>query len=109
VLRRGNIVSIVVQGDFGKPRPALLIQSDMFNVAHATFTVMLISSELIDAPLFRLGIEPDKDNGLTRTSQILVDKLMTVRRERVGQLIGRVDDAMMVRVNRALALWIGLA
>jgi mRNA interferase MazF len=81
----------------------------MFNVAHATFTVMLISSELIDAPLFRLGIEPDKDNGLTRTSQILVDKLMTVRRERVGQLIGRVDDAMMVRVNRALALWIGLA
>jgi mRNA interferase MazF len=56
-----------------------------------------------------LGIEPDQDNGLTQTSQIQVDKVMTVRRERVGQLIGRVDDAMMVRVNRALALWIGLA
>lgn len=109
MLKRGNIVSIAVQGDFGKPRPALLIQSDMFNEAHATLTVLLISSELIDAPLFRLGIEPDQDNGLTQTSQIQVDKVMTVRREKVGQLIGRVDDAMMIRVNRALALWIGLA
>lgn len=109
MLKRGSIVSIAVQGDFGKPRPALLIQSDMFNEAHATLTVLLISSEPIDAPLFRLSIEPDQDNGLTQRSQIQVDKGMTVRREKVGQLIGRVDDAMMVRVNRALALWIGLA
>jgi mRNA interferase MazF len=81
----------------------------MFNEAHATLTVLLISSELIDAPLFRLTIEPDQINGLTQQSQIQVDKAMTVRREKVGQVIGRVDDAMMVRVNRALALWIGLA
>jgi mRNA interferase MazF len=109
VFKRGNIVTIAVQGDFGKPRPALLIQSEMFNEAHATLTVLLISSELIDAPLFRLTIEPDQINGLTQQSQIQVDKAMTVRREKVGQIIGRVDDAMMVRVNRALALWIGLA
>jgi len=109
VFKRGNIVKIAVQGDFGKPRPALLIQSEMFNEAHATLTVLLISSELIDAPLFRLTIEPDQINGLTQQSQIQVDKAMTVRREKVGQVIGRVDDAMMVRVNRALALWIGLA
>jgi len=109
VFKRGNIVTTTVQGDFGKPRPALLIQSEMFNEAHATLTVLLISSELIDAPLFRLTIEPDQINGLTQQSQIQVDKAMTVRREKVGQVIGRVDDAMMVRVNRALALWIGLA
>jgi mRNA interferase MazF len=109
VFKRGDIVTIGVQGDFGKPRPALLIQSEMFNEAHATLTVLLISSELIDAPLFRLTIEPDQINGLTQQSQIQVDKAMTVRREKVGQVIGRVDDAMMVRVNRALALWIGLA
>jgi mRNA interferase MazF len=109
VFKRGNIVTIAVQGDFGKPRPALLIQSEMFNEAHATLTVLLISSDLIDAPLFRLTIEPDQINGLTQQSQIQVDKAMTVRREKVGQIIGRVDDAMMVRVNRALALWIGLA
>ena len=109
MLKRGNIVSIVVQGDFGKPRPALLMQSDMFNEAHATLSVLLISSELIDAPLFRLSIEPNQVNGLTQPSQIRVDKVMTVRRDRVGQLIGSVDDAMMVRVNRALALWTGLA
>lgn len=109
MFKRGDIVTIGVQGDFGKPRPALLIQSEMFNEAHATLTVLLISSELIDAPLFRLTIEPDQINGLTQQSQIQVDKAMTVRREKVGQVIGRVDDAMMVRVNRALALWIGLA
>lgn len=109
MFKRGNIVTIAVQGDFGKPRPALLIQSEMFNEAHATLTVLLISSDLIDAPLFRLTIEPDQINGLTQQSQIQVDKAMTVRREKVGQIIGRVDDAMMVRVNRALALWIGLA
>ncbi len=109
MFKRGSIVSISVQGDFGKPKPALLIQSDMFNEAHATLTVLLISSELIDAPLFRLTIEPDQSNGLTQQSQIQVDKAMTVRREKVGQVIGRVDDAMMVQVNRALAIWIGLA
>ena len=109
MLKRGNIVSIAVQGDFGKPRPALLIQSDMFNEAHATLSVLLISSELVDAPLFRLSIEPNQVNGLTQPSQIQVDKVMTVRRDKVGQLIGSVDDAMMVRVNRALALWTGLA
>ena len=109
MFKRGDIVTIGVQGDFGKPRPALLIQSEMFNEAHATLTVLLISSELIDAPLFRLSIEPDQINGLTQQSQIQVDKALTVRREKVGQIIGRVDDAMMVRVNRALALWIGLA
>ena len=109
MFKRGDIVTIGVQGDFGKPRPALLIQSEMFNEAHATLTVLLISSELIDAPLFRLTIEPDQINGLTQQSQIQVDKAMTVRREKVEQIIGRVDDAMMVRVNRALALWIGLA
>ena len=109
MLKRGNIVSIVVQRDFGKPRPALLIQSDMFNEAHATLSVLLISSELVDAPLFRLSIEPNQVNGLTQPSQIQVDKVMTVRRDKVGQLIGSVDDAMMVRVNRALALWTGLA
>ena len=109
MFKRGNIVTIAVQGDFVKARPALLIQSEMFNEAHATLTVLLISSELIDAPLFRLTIEPDQINGLTQQSQIQVDKAMTVRREKVGQIIGRVDDAMMVRVNRALALWIGLA
>ena len=109
MLKRGNIVSIAVQGDFGKPRPALLMQSDMFNEAHATLSVLLISSELIDAPLFRLSIEPNQVNGLTQPSQIQVDKVMTVRRDKVGQLIGSVDDAMMVRVNRALALWTGLA
>lgn len=108
-VKRGDVVTIAMQGDFGKPRPALVIQSDAFNETHATITALLISSELVDAPLFRIGLTPDPGNGLTRPCQIQVDKAMTVRRDRIGGVIGRLDDATMVRVNRALSVWIGLA
>ena len=108
-MKRGAIITIAMQGDFGKPRPALIIQGDGFNLSHSTITVLLISSQLVDAPLFRLNIEPNVGNGLSKPCQIQVDKAMTIRREKIGTLIGYVDDAMMIQVNRALALWVGLA
>lgn len=108
-MKRGEIVTIAIQGDFGKPRPALVIQSDAFNETHATVTVALISSTLIDAPLFRLDISPNSTNGLSKVCQIQLDKLMTVQRAKVGNTIGHADDSTMVRVNRGLALWVGLA
>lgn len=74
-MRRGSIVTVAVQGDFGKPRPALVIQSDVFNDIHATVTVALISSDLVQAPIFRLNIVPDAENGLNRESQIQIDIL----------------------------------
>ncbi|CAG0982119.1 putative endoribonuclease MazF [Methylophilaceae bacterium] len=108
-LKRGEIVTIAIQGDFGKPRPALVIQADAFNETHATISVLLISSETINAPLFRITLQPTAENGLSKSSQIQVDKIMTVRREKIGAVIGRLDDATMLQVNRALAVWIGLA
>lgn len=107
-MKRGEIVTIAMQGDFGKPRPALVIQSDLFNATHATVTVMLISGELVNAPLFRINLAPDADNGLSKASQIQVDKIMTVRREKIGASIGRLDELTMLQVNRALVVWAGL-
>jgi mRNA interferase MazF len=108
-MKRGNIVTVAMQGDFGKPRPALVLQSDVFSDIHGTVTVALISSEIVQAPIFRLDIEPNEANGLTRPSQVQIDKIMSIRSEKIGSVIGELNDIMMVRVNRALALWLGLA
>lgn len=108
-MKRGKVVTIAMQGDFGKPRPALVVQSDVFSDIHPTVTVALISSEIKQAPIFRLDIEPNEANGLTRPSQVQIDKIMSIRSEKIGSVIGELNDVMMVRVNRALALWLGLA
>ena len=107
-MKRGSLVTIAMQGDFGKPRPALVIQSDVFNEVHSTVTVLLVSGEKVDAPLFRLDVLPSPENGLTKLSQIQADKIMSVRSEKIGSKIGQLDDAEMLRVNRALGLWLGL-
>lgn len=99
-------MTISLPGDFGKPRPALVIQSDQF-IETATVSVLLMTGTLVDAPLIRMDIVPDTDNGLRKTSQIMVDKVMTVRRDKVGEAFGRLDDKTMVSVNRALALFLG--
>ena len=105
---RGDLIVIALQGDFGKPRPALIIQSDLFS-EHPTVTVLPVTSDLRDAPLVRLIVQPAPENGLRVPSQIMVDKAHTVMREKVGQKIGRLDAAAMVSVNRALALFLGFA
>lgn len=108
-LRRGDLIVVAVAGDDGKPRPALVVQSDLFNDTHPSVTVIPITSTLVDAPIFRLTIEPSSDNGLRSLSQLLIDKVTTVRTARTGRRIGHLEDDMIVRVNRALALWLGLA
>jgi mRNA interferase MazF len=106
-VKRGDLVTIAVQGDFGKPRPALVIQSDIFNEYHSTVTVLLISSKIIAAPIFRVLIEPNDKNGLKKTCQIQIDKAMTVRKEKIGPVIGQLIDVTMVAVTRALSIFLG--
>lgn len=107
-MRRGDIVTVVIPGDYGKPRPALIIQSDLFS-EHPSITILPITSDQRDsAPLFRLDVDPDETNGLRVACQIMVDKSQTVRREKIGNRIGRLADDRMVAVNQALALWVGL-
>jgi mRNA interferase MazF len=105
---RGEIVTIVLPGAYGKPRPALVIQSDLFN-ALGSVTVLPVTSELRNAPLMRIALDPSNANGLRKKSQIMIDKTQTVPREKVGSTIGRVDPETLVSVERALATFLGIA
>jgi mRNA interferase MazF len=107
-MRRGDLVTIAMQGDFGKPRPALVVQADLFD-EHATVTVLPVSSTLVDAPLFRISVQPGASNGLQKPSQIMVDKAMTVKRDKLGPAFGRIDADTMVAVERCLAVFLGIA
>jgi mRNA interferase MazF len=107
-MRRGDLVVVAVPGDYGKPRPALVIQSDLFEDTPSV-TLCLVTSTLRDTPLIRVAVEPAPENGLQRISQIQVDKIVTVFRERVGKVIGRLDDATMLKVSRSLAVFVGIA
>jgi mRNA interferase MazF len=107
-MRRGDLVTITLQGDYGKPRPALIIQSDLFD-EHPSVTILPVTSDLRDAPLFRLAIEPSPETGLQKPSQVMIDKAQTVKREKVDSIIGRIDEGTILAVNRALALFLGFA
>lgn len=107
-MKRGDLVTITLQGDYATPRPAVVLQSDLFD-EHPSVTVLPVTSVLRDTPLFRLTVQPDTSNGLQRASQIMVDKAQTVPREKICRTIGRLDDGMLLAVNRAIAVFLGLA
>ncbi|MGA3399334.1 MAG: type II toxin-antitoxin system PemK/MazF family toxin [Acetobacteraceae bacterium] len=104
-MTRGDVVAVALPGDYGKPRPALVVQFDRF-AEHPSLTVLPITSHLVEAPLLRIDV--GAECGVERPSQIQIDKPQTPRRERIGEVIGRADDATMVAVNRALAVFLGL-
>ena len=106
-MKRGELVTIALQGEHGKPRPALVVQSDLFE-AHATVTVLPLTSEIIEPAEFRVLIQPSSRNGLEKPSQVMADKIQTAARRRIGRSFGTVDEADMLAVNRALALFLGL-
>lgn len=108
-MKRGDLVIVSAPGDYGKPRPAVIIQSDVFNETHASILVCLITSDRQNAPLFRIDVQSTEETGLKVASQIMIDKIVALRRERIVQHIGQVNDETMIRLNRSLALFIGLA
>ena len=101
-------MTVALSGDFGKPRPAVVIQADLVPPSYRTVTILPLTSHLEVAPLFRITVEPSRGNGLRKISQIMIDKPMTQARAKLGPPIGRLDKDTLVRVNRALALWLGL-
>jgi len=107
-LTRGDFVTIAMAGDFGKPRPALVIQANQFN-EHATVTMLLVTSTLVDAPLLRVTVAPSPKNGLLQASQVMVDKVMTVKREKLGETFGTIDFNTLVEIDRCLAVFLGIA
>lgn len=107
-MKRGDLVTIALQGDYGKPRPALIVQSDFFN-QHTSVVVLPISSELRETPLFRFTLEPSKKNGLKKKSQVMIDKVQAVQREKLSQPFGKITDSELLEVERLLAVFLGIS
>ena len=107
-MKRGDLVTIAMQGDFGKPRPALVIQANPFN-EHSSVTVLPVTSNLVDAPLLRVPAQPSAKNGLKKSSQIMIDRVLTVRRDKVGAIIGHLESETLREIERCLVVFLGIA
>jgi mRNA interferase MazF len=107
-MSRGDLVIVAAPGDYGKPRPAVIIQSNAIPDSHASVVICQMTSDLAEAD-FRVTIEPGPETGLRVRSQVMADKPVTVRRERIGERVGRLGAADMARLNVALAFVMGLA
>ncbi len=108
-MRRGDIWTVAGGKDYaGKPRPVVIVQDDSFD-ATDSITVCAFTADVTEAPLFRLPVEPSKHNGLRATCRLMVDKITTVSKSKVGAHVGRLDDADILRLNQAVLVFLGLA
>ncbi len=108
-MKRGDVVAAAAAGDYGKPRPAVIVQTDALPETHASVVICQMTSKLVDAVHFRVTIEPTQENGLRLRSQIMADKPVTIRRSRIGDPIGSLSESDVKRLNVALAFALGLA
>ncbi len=108
-MRRGDIWTISGGKDYaGKPRPVVVVQDDSFD-ATDSITVCAFTTDATEAPLFRLVVEPSAHNGLRVTCRLMVDKITTVPKSKIGDRIGRLDDEDVLRLNQAVIVFLGLA
>lgn len=108
-MKRGDIVIVATRGAYtGKPRPAVVVQSDTFNDSHSSITICPITSEVVDAPLFRVSVPPGTRTGLTAPSQVMVDKVISVPRGAIGKRIGRFEPEELELVDDALRGWLAI-
>jgi mRNA interferase MazF len=107
-VRRGEIWTVAGGGDYAKLRPAVILQDDRFDSTDS-ITIAVLTTDPTDAPLFRVVVEPSEQNGLDAISHIMADKVTTVPKTRLGHRVGRLDNEDIVRLNRALAVFLGLA
>ena len=108
-MRRGEIWTVAGSKDYaGKPRPVVILQDDHFD-ATASITICAFTTDPTEAPLFRLPIEPNARNGLRTPCRLMVDKITTIPKSKIGSLLGRLDDEDVLRLNRAVLVFLGLA
>lgn len=108
-MRRGAVVVVAARGAYtGKPRPALVVQSDLFNPTHQSVTICPITSDCVDAPLFRIPLPPGERTGLEAASQVMIDKVVSVPRSAIADEIGRCEEAEMEAAEGALRRWLEL-
>ena len=108
-MKRGEIWTVSGGQEYaGKPRPAVIVQDDNFD-ATASVTICAFTTDATEAPIFRLVVEPTEENGLRAESRLMVDKLTTVPKAKIGSRIGRLADSDLLRLNRAVVVFLGLA
>ena len=108
-MRRGEIWTASGGNDYaGKPRPVVIVQDDRFDATHS-LTVCAFTTDATDAPLFRLAVQPSESNGLREACRLMVDKITTVPKARLGRHVGRLSDDDLVRLNQAMLVFLGLA
>ena len=108
-MKRGDVVTVAASGDYRKPRPGIIVQTDAFPAGHASVVICQMTSECSDGPDFRVTTDPTEKNGLRVRSQVMADKPVTVRRERLERQVGHLDDKDILRLNVALTFVMGLA
>ncbi|WP_144106790.1 type II toxin-antitoxin system PemK/MazF family toxin [Paraburkholderia sp. BCC1886] len=106
-MKRGSLVTVALQGDFGKARPALVVQSDL-HTSHPSMVVLLVTSHLAELPLLRVDVEPTPTNGLEKYSQVQIDKIFTLVVEKVGKAFGELAPQHMQQVDIRLRHFLGL-
>jgi mRNA interferase MazF len=107
-VKRGDVVLCAARGDYGKPRPAVVVQSDLFNPTHASVTIFPLTSSLEEARFFRLKLKPASSNGLKKVNQVMIDKISTLAEKRIGKVIGRISGSEVKELDAALRLWLAL-
>lgn len=107
-MKRGEVWTVSGGGYAGKPRPSVIIQDDRFD-ATASVTVCVFTTDDTESPLFRIPVEPGESNGLRLRSKLLVDKITTVSKDRLGEKIGRLEDRDLVGLERAILVFLGIA
>lgn len=107
-IKRGDVVTCVFSREYGKPRPGVVVQSNLFNATHPSLTIAPITGILHQAPLCRLNVAPMPENGLKKRSQVMVDKIAPVRVSRIREVVGSLSATEMGEIDRVLKLWLGL-
>jgi mRNA interferase MazF len=108
-MKRGEIWTVAGGGAYtGKPRPCVIVQDNAFDATHS-ITICAFTSDPTEAPLFRVRVEPDEVNGLTSLSTLMVDKITTVPKDRIGRRVGQLRDEDLLRLNQAMVVFLGLA
>ena len=108
-MKRNEIWTVAGGGDYaGKPRPAVIVQEDSFDATNSV-TLCAFTTDMTEAPLFRLRVEPSSENGLRTACRLMIDKITTVHRSKLGARLGRLDDQNVVRLNQAMLVFLGLA
>lgn len=108
-MTRGDIVVVATRGAYtAKPRPAVVVQSDAYNETHASITLCPITSDVVDAPLFRVSVPAGRRTGLEMPSQVMIDKVVSVPRDAIGKAIGRCESTELDAIGEALRGWLAL-